>query len=116
MVYVNNGKNMIIKILIKIYFVILKMSSKVTLIHKQNIEKELLEYVDEINIVKIITDHIFCWKWISEHKDMDFNFLVKNQKKLYWALVLEKNKNLKVNIEERSKLWEISSNNNYRYY
>lgn len=93
------------------------MSAKNTLKYKKIIENELLKYVDEKNIAIIITDKIFCgWKWISEHLDMDFNYMIKHQKELYWALVLEKNKNLKVTPEERSILWEISSKNNYRYF
>lgn len=90
---------------------------KNTLEYKETIEYILNDYVDEKNITNIISDMIFhSWKWISEYKDMDYKYMVKNQDKLYWALVLEKNKNLKVTIEERSKLWEISSKNNYRYF
>lgn len=92
-------------------------AKKLTLKYKKTIEKELLEHIDEKNIAIIITKMIFYgWKWISEYQDMDFNFMVKNQKELYWALVLERNKNLRVTREERSILWEISSKNNYRYF
>ena len=91
---------------------------KVTFEHTQTIINEVSKHVDEQNIAFIIRDmiHIGDWKWVSEYESMTYDYMVKHQKELYWALVLEKNKNLKVNQEQRSKLWELSSKNNYKYF